>query len=298
MIHSYMRVLVIVGVATVCGNMSAVDVDPGNSAPAFTAEDLTERGAWFASVPLNFGEARALYWRAVELNHAEAMWRLGRLDEKGYGIEAPNYMRAQELYTCAVKLNDAEAMRRLGVLHYHGRGVVEDKVQAWGWYLQAAERGNITAQLMLGRLYATGEGVDKDPTQADAWYTRGEACEDQSVKVDALIEFGTLCYNGDGVQRDTQTGLQWLTKAVELGSTRAMMVVAKIAEQSGQLDRSRSLISLAADGGNIDAMVVMGVNVSDDTMGRLYLVLEIGIRMVSMGCLKMVFWRRNTMSVL
>jgi TPR repeat protein len=271
MIHSYMRVLVIIGGATICGNMSAADGGAGGPGSASAAVELTERGTWFASVSLNFEKARELYGHAVELNHAEAMWRLGRLDEKGYGIEEPNYMRARELYEQAVKFNDAEAMRRLGVLHYHGRGAEEDKFQAWGWYLQAAERGNITAQLMLGRLYETGEVVGKDATQAKVWYARGEACEDQSVKVDALIEFGTLCYNGDGVQRDTQTGLQWLTKAVELGSTRAMMVVAKIAEQSGQLDRSRSLISLAADGGNIDAMVVMGVNVSDDTTARLWI---------------------------
>jgi TPR repeat protein len=254
--------------------MSAADGGAGGPGSASAAVEMTERGTWFASVSLNFEKARELYGHAVELNHAEAMWRLGRLDEKGYGIEEPNYMRARELYEQAVKFNDAEAMRRLGVLHYHGRGAEEDKFQAWGWYLQAAERGNITAQLMLGRLYETGEVVGKDATQAKVWYARGEACEDQSVKVDALIEFGTLCYNGDGVRQNTEAAKRWLDKAVTLRSALAMMVRAEIAKQSGQSDLSRCLIYRAAERGNLDAMVVLGIMYSNEgrnTKARLWI---------------------------
>jgi TPR repeat protein len=55
-----------------------------------------------------------------------------------------------------------------------GHDVPEDKAEAQGWYLRAAEKGHAHAQLMLGRFLMRGLGGHRDDAAARKWLEKAK----------------------------------------------------------------------------------------------------------------------------
>jgi uncharacterized protein len=62
------------------------------------------------------------------------------------------------------------AQAHLGSLYRTGQGVAQDYREAAKWYLEAANRGNASAQFHLAMMYDKGEGVEQDRVTAYMWY--------------------------------------------------------------------------------------------------------------------------------
>lgn len=67
-------------------------------------------------------------------------------------------------------LENRNAQYELGRLYERGRGVEESTDKALHWYLQAAKKGHPLAQYRLGRLYFEGKMVGQDAAAAAKWF--------------------------------------------------------------------------------------------------------------------------------
>ncbi len=76
----------------------------------------------------------------------------------------------------AAEQGNAYAQYSLGVCYYCGEGVVENKTEAFKWYMKAAEQGNAYAQYIVGCYYHSGiSGIDQNHQKAIEWLTRSAA---------------------------------------------------------------------------------------------------------------------------
>jgi TPR repeat protein len=86
----------------------------------------------------------------------------------------------------------------------------EDQQMAFFWYRKAAEQGNAIAQLNVGYAYENGDGVDQDMKTALDWYRKSADHEDGFVGAYVLGE----CYErGKGVEKNLKEALHWYRKA-------------------------------------------------------------------------------------
>ena len=67
-------------------------------------------------------------------------------------------------------LENAQAQFELGRLYERGRGVEQSIETALHWYLLSAKKGNPQAQYRLGRLYMEGKLVGQDAASAAKWF--------------------------------------------------------------------------------------------------------------------------------
>ncbi len=94
----------------------------------------------------------------------------------GPAYDAPlrcrDFAAALPLLQTAVAREDARAMGCYGALCATGQGVEKDLCEAYGWFLQAANRGDVPAQVALGLCLAEGLGAPMNRTEAANWLYR------------------------------------------------------------------------------------------------------------------------------
>jgi hypothetical protein len=76
---------------------------------------------------------------------------------------------AQEWLEAANK-GDATAQYILGNMYEIGLDVPQDYVEAVKWYRKSAEQGDYVGQCRLGHMYSNGRGVPQDYVEAHKWY--------------------------------------------------------------------------------------------------------------------------------
>ena len=72
----------------------------------------------------------------------------------------------------AIAEDDARAMGVYGALYATGHGVEKDMEEAYCWFLQAANRGDIPSQLVLGMLLAGDVCIPTNKSEAAYWLYR------------------------------------------------------------------------------------------------------------------------------
>jgi hypothetical protein len=70
-----------------------------------------------------------------------------------------------------------------------GKGTDRDDVEAFNWYLKAAEQGHPNAQYNLGVIYAKGRGIKPDIEEAKKWYRKAAEQGDENAQT-ALDRLG------------------------------------------------------------------------------------------------------------
>jgi len=74
-------------------------------------------------------------------------------------------------FTRSAKDNDPRGQHALGMLYLRGKGVSRDAVQAFEWFLKAADQGHVSAMLQIGKLRQAGKAVDHDLVAAHRWFS-------------------------------------------------------------------------------------------------------------------------------
>ncbi len=184
----------------------------------------------------------------------------------------------------------ARSMEKLGDMYEFGTGIEENKVEAFRWYMKAAELGNKDALADVGWCYAEGHGVDLDINKAIEYYEKSikRGCDWGAVGVgviyrdgkkvekdyckafryyqigvelnnaDAMNEIG-FCYGeGKGVEVNKAIAFKWYMKAAELGNTAGQTNLA-ICYKTGEgceqnLDKAKEWVMRAAKQGNQSAI--------------------------------------------
>eukprot|EP00035_Acanthoeca_spectabilis_P032437 m.18742 g.18742 ORF g.18742 m.18742 type:complete len:1812 (-) comp5355_c0_seq2:111-5546(-) len=116
-----------------------------------------------------------LYRQSAGLGSYEAIITLGVTHERGEGT-AVDHQEAVRLYRlAAVQGNHRKAQFNLGNCYFVGRGVAQNKMIAFQWFLRSANQGYPEAQLCVGSCYERGAGVALNQAQAYAWFQKSAA---------------------------------------------------------------------------------------------------------------------------
>lgn len=126
------------------------------------------------------GAAANLLRRAATRGYAPAQFELGRLYERGEGVER-DLNAARSLMERAAAAGNRDAMHALGVYFARGEGAPLDEAAAFRWFRQAAELGVVDSQFNLGVMYQQGRGAPANPDEALFWFLTAAAGGDQQA---------------------------------------------------------------------------------------------------------------------
>lgn len=114
-------------------------------------------------------------------------------------------------YIEAAKKGDATAQNEIGLCYDKGDGVQQDLVEAFRWYSKAAAQNYATAQYNVGCCYYYGRGVRLDYAEAASWFRRAA---DQNF-LNAQYNMGCCYMNGQGVEQNHAMAFYWFKRASE-----------------------------------------------------------------------------------
>lgn len=147
-------------------------------------------------------QAEALPWLHNKLHapaHAQlqtvlASSPLPKSESAAYSVETANFDQLKQM----AQNGDPAAENALGLRYFQGddgNGISRDEQQAFRWFSQAAENGNLAAQAKLGSLYWAGRGVPKDLNRAYFWTVLARAQGDKSSQDVASILASSMTRN-------------------------------------------------------------------------------------------------------
>ena len=147
-------------------------------APAPASVSPNSEAGWAAYDAGDYDKARRIWQPLAEKGDVRAQRGMGKLYEKGRGVEK-DYAAAVKWYRPAAEKGDAESQYRLSIAYGWGLGGIEkDEAKAIEWLRKAAENGQKRAQRSLAKGYEDGlKGLPKDPEKAKYWYTRSKTRE-------------------------------------------------------------------------------------------------------------------------
>jgi TPR repeat protein len=107
-----------------------------------------------------------------------------------------------------------------------GVGVEKDPVEAFKWFLLAAEKGDAQAQFNVALNYQFGKAVSKDPEAAILYYT---LAADQGYS-EGQLNLGLMYLNGDECTKDIEKGFELIEKSAKSGEPNALNTLAILYE--------------------------------------------------------------------
>lgn len=141
-------------------------------------EDLYRRG--------HYAEAIAWWTEQAAKGDVEAARRLGveYMDGKG-GVVERDYEKARKYHLQAAMGGEPRSMMDLAAIYEHGLGVPADLLQAARWYEWSAKYGYGPAQYNFATMVETGEAGRKDEVEAYMYYLLAAEQGVQGVGYDA-----------------------------------------------------------------------------------------------------------------
>ena len=121
-----------------------------------------------------------------------------------------------QLIEKAANAGNAKAQSRMG--SYYSKN--NNEVEAFKWYLMAANNGNADAMVTVGGLYQGGQGVERDASKGFQWILK--AANTDSNNSEYAVFVGQSYENGVGVPKNIQKAIRWYRKASALGDDWAV----------------------------------------------------------------------------
>lgn len=165
-----------------------------------------------------FNKALINLTRAAAENHPAALYRIGRMYQRGYGVKLDG-KKASEYYERAHKLGYSKAGFRLGRHYYFGWGGF-DKDEQKGREMSVAnesglerlaELGDVESMMLLGDMYSALFNNNED---AQEWYVKSLAFEWPYAK--AVIG-GKYIQGSHGYRQNIEEGLSLMKSACRDG---------------------------------------------------------------------------------
>lgn len=117
------------------------------------------------------------------------------------------------------KSNDLEAITQLG------RNALQsgDSIEAYKWFMKAAEQGYAVAEYNIGVCYLEGLGVKRNTADAFNWTMKAA----KQGFAPAQNNIGLLFFSGEGVEEDLAEGFKWCMKAAKQGDSQGQFNVGR-----------------------------------------------------------------------
>lgn len=172
----------------------------------------------------DYEKALPLLRQAAEAGNADAMVDLGRMYNRGSGVEEDD-TQAVSWFRKAAEKGHAGGQYWMGVMYRDGGGVTRDYTQAYEWFLKAADQGDANAQYAIGQFYETDNyNLPQDYNKAYEWYLKAA---DNGADA-ALVALGRMYEYGRGFEKDEKKALEWYRKAADHGSDYAMIRIGSL----------------------------------------------------------------------
>ena len=188
---------------------------------------------------------------AAQKNVAEALLLLGDYFFFDYD-QLEEYDKGFDYYTRAEKLG--YLTEGIGMCYEFGVGVEVHPAKAFGYYKQAAERGNQQASYRLARCYYFGIGTEIDKAASFGYFM--EVAQQGNVYASYFVAVQLL--EGDGIPMDLRDGVEWLMKAAEADHADAQYKLANCYLMGDGVEENEDLalewFERAADNGHEDAI--------------------------------------------
>ncbi|MCX7155342.1 MAG: SEL1-like repeat protein [Rhodocyclales bacterium] len=230
---------------------------------------------------------QAKHWYRIAADQGEpgAMSALGRLSLQDKRPEAREV--ARQLFERAARMGDADGQYFLGWMLAAPFERQRDDAGAYGWFIKAANQGQVGAQLAVATQLLAGRGVAMDRKVAGDWLVRAAETQDPVAhyllgrlrqgageadlgKVRSSFRFaaaaghreaqfalGTLLAKSAS-DVDKKEAAEWFAKAHEAGHIAAANRLAELYRDGAgvprQMDKARSIFQQAAEQGDANAM--------------------------------------------
>jgi localization factor PodJL len=138
----------------------------------------------YAQVKLSEGDletAASFLRRAAQKGIAPAQYELGKLYERGQGVEK-DLIEARSLVQKAAEAGNVDAMYDYALFLAEGDGGPQSEPEVVAWFERAAERGHVDAQYNLGVVHAEGIGTDRNLAKALLWFEIAALAGDEGAK--------------------------------------------------------------------------------------------------------------------
>jgi TPR repeat protein len=222
---------------------------------------ITGRYGQYLYFKKDMAQAVECFKEAIKLGYVPAAFELGKLLYYGYEGHEPDTTEAMHWLEYAAERGHASAMTNLAYCYQNVAGNSEKAVE---WLEKAVAAGDKNAFALLSTNYMVGIGVAKDPAKAFALAKAGAEADDaESERV-----LGTYYLNGTGTERDVDAAEQWLIKAVNNGSLKALVPLGRIYlgrfdNREPDLELAEDLWQQAAERGDAEAAYEVGCLYSD-----------------------------------
>ncbi len=164
-----------------------------------------------------FWQLKALYKKAAQQGHVEAMHNLGRLFLKG-SLGKIDLEKAEHTFTQAAQTGDIKSICYLGRLYWEGRLGDKEPVEGISWIQKAIElwteqalKGDMEAMTHLTEIYLDKTLGFKDYQKVAVWLSLGAEQGDG----EAMLSFLKLYLNGKLGTNDITIIMKWIEKLVK-----------------------------------------------------------------------------------
>ncbi len=149
--------------------------------------------------------------------------------ENGY------YDKVISLAQNAANKGDVFALELIAAAHYQKGNFKE----AFNWFVQAANKGNVSAQVFLGECYIEGHKVQANASEGIKWLTKAA----DNGHVLSQFNVGGIYASGSfGIPKDMSKAKQYLQLAIDGGSVDAMGLMSEIYYEEGNSEKSKQLL--------------------------------------------------------
>lgn len=164
-------------------------------------------------------------------------------------FENKNYEDAFTIYKRLAKSGDPHCQTMIGWMYYKGLGTALDIEKAVGWFKIAAKLGSKEASFYCGKVALSTRQYE----EALEWFRKSAAQEFGP----ALLWIGNMYIRGLAVEKDIDTGVQYLKRAARTGNFPARRELAVLMVQ-GKLGGTRVIAGLALFPYSIVAALISG----------------------------------------
>lgn len=127
-------------------------------------------------------------------------------------------------------------------LYFIGDRLPHDWYEAFKLWLPVAQAGDAKAQFNIGRCYVRGDGIEKDSARGIDWLLKAAAQDEPRSQFNLYFEYQE--------KNDPVSAEKWLRSAAKLGESRAMNALATNLLNAGDKDSARYIFKQLFDKGD------------------------------------------------
>jgi TPR repeat protein len=215
-----------------------------------------------------------LFEKAANQNSDIGMLKLAECYKKGVGVTKDN-AKAFSLYDKSANMGNSDAMIALSDMYAEGNGIEKNMSKALYWKEKLAFKGNLNAQkYVLANQSVNYEKYDISADNAltvareshkDGNYDWAKFCYERAISLgskDAMFDYGKWLYEGNGITKDYNKAVEYLTQLGEENNVNAQMLLKKIYKENKgiapDVKKEMYWAVKAAENGDVDSQLSLG----------------------------------------